>query len=487
MALRGRRIGKYELSATIGAGPLGKVKIGTDPETNRKYAIKILSKDLLNRKGFTDQQLKRVIAMVRVLEHPNLIRYIDLLESRAHFYIVLEFAEHGEVFDYVLKRTRLEVPAALSVFRSIIFGLDFLHSRAMCHGDLKPENILLDVCDQAKITDFAIAIDPKSRSPYYTAPEILRGGPCDGRAADVWSCGVILFGLLAGRLPFDDRSIKTVVGRIKSGVFVMPEFDLRIQNLIARMLTVDVNRRITLGKIKEHEAFRMDVGNLSYCVPTPWLLPVSHDPIQISAGDVSSLRLLRSFGYESDEEIMGELLSTGDTTAKRIWQLVSCGRRMSPRWGEEDGEPTEPIPVSAEMIEEETPVGEPKDHFYRRHQPIGQPSLGAYSMARPAGLPSLGSADNVEISRNLKHNGTRENLVGALQEVLASRGFQWSYPNPRDLFARNSERGFEVEFRVEYHAVGQLAVGVTLVEGDEDLFERIVDDIDNYLKSLNLS
>jgi hypothetical protein len=263
----------------------------------------------------------------------------------------------------------------------------------------------------------------------------------------------------------------------------MPEFDIRIQNLIASMLTVDVNKRIALPRIKEHPAFLLDVENASYCCPTPWPVPVSSDPIQISRGD-AALQLMRSFGYQSDVEILEGLQSKRDTTAKPMWNLVNRDPASNRRWGPAAGASNEPIVLSADVIVDETPETEPKDPFYRWPQTIDKPSFEAYSMAKPTELPSVTDADEPVIFRRFQQKGKLENLVGALQEMLAARGFQWIYTNPRNIFAKNFDNGFELEFRIEYKAVGQLLVTVTLVEGDEDLFERVVSDIEVYLNAL---
>jgi BR serine/threonine kinase len=427
---------------------------------------------------------------MKVLDHPNLLRYIDMLQSPRHLYIVLEFAEHGQLFDYLVTYRQLAYPVALSFFRSIIYGVEFLHSHSICHRDLKPENVLLDEFDQVKISDFGLArwmrsniAETKCGTPYYTAPEVLRGVPYDGRAADIWSCGVILFALLAGRLPFDDRSFRVLIAKVKGGQFVMPEFDLRIQNLIASMLTVDPDDRIKLAAVKQHEAFRLDVASPNYRSPMTRPLNVRTDPVDISTVDEESLRLLRAFAYQSDADVLSELQAVGKTNAKRFWQLLNRDPGRVERWGSvANHETVEPIPMSAQFISEETPVGE-RDHFQRWRRKSDRPSLEAYSMANPADfLGALSRGDASEVVRVIGYPDRLEEVMGRVQEILNRAGFMLDYPNPRDLYALHADAPVELHCRIEYTGVRAVLLTIRLVSGDEDFFEKEVDEIESALR-----
>jgi BR serine/threonine kinase len=141
---------------------------------------------------------------MQLVDHPHLLKLVDVLESPRHFYMVLEYAEKGELFEYLVAQGHLSEDIAMRFFRQIIYALEYLHSLGICHRDLKPENILLDANLNMKIADFGFARFVKSNiaetscgSPHYAAPEVIAGLPYDGRAADVWSCGVILYALLA--------------------------------------------------------------------------------------------------------------------------------------------------------------------------------------------------------------------------------------------------------------------------------------------------
>jgi BR serine/threonine kinase len=197
-------IGPFTLIRTLGCGSTGKVKLAINNETRQEVAIKIIPKSAFDSKPDLRTKIQREIALMRLVDHPHLLRLVEVLESPRHIYIVVEYASRGELFDFLVAHRCLQEEIALRFFRQIIYGVEYLHSLGICHRDLKPENILLDEQLNIKIADFGFARFVKSNladtacgSPHYAAPEIVKGGGYDGKAADVWSCGVVLFALLA--------------------------------------------------------------------------------------------------------------------------------------------------------------------------------------------------------------------------------------------------------------------------------------------------
>lgn len=197
-------IGDYTLMRTLGSGTTGKVKLAQKNTTHELVAIKIIKKANFLQKPNLEAKIHREIALMRLLDHPHILKLKDVLEGPRHLHLVLEYAENGELFDYLVRAQSLREDVALDIFRQLIYGLDYLHQHNICHRDLKPENILLDSNGHIKIADFGFArwmrekiAETSCGSPHYAAPEVIRGRPYDGLKADIWSAGVILFALLA--------------------------------------------------------------------------------------------------------------------------------------------------------------------------------------------------------------------------------------------------------------------------------------------------
>ena len=204
MQKRYSEIGDYTVIKTLGVGTTGKVKLAQHKVTNQLVAIKIIKKANFLVKPNLEFKIQREIALMRLLDHPHILKLLDVFESERHLHLVLEYAENGELFDYLVRSQSLREDQALDIFRQLIYGLDYLHAHNICHRDLKPENILLDSNMHIKIGDFGFArwmreniAETSCGSPHYAAPEVIKGNPYDGLAADLWSAGVILYALLA--------------------------------------------------------------------------------------------------------------------------------------------------------------------------------------------------------------------------------------------------------------------------------------------------
>uniref|UniRef100_A0A2K6GSG1 BR serine/threonine kinase 2 n=1 Tax=Propithecus coquereli TaxID=379532 RepID=A0A2K6GSG1_PROCO len=178
------------------------VKLGIHCVTCQKVAIKIVNREKLSESVL--MKVEREIAILKLIEHPHVLKLHDVYENKKYLYLVLEHVSGGELFDYLVKKGRLTPKEARKFFRQIISALDFCHSHSICHRDLKPENLLLDEKNNIRIADFGMAslqvgdslLETSCGSPHYACPEVIRGEKYDGRKADVWSCGVILFALL---------------------------------------------------------------------------------------------------------------------------------------------------------------------------------------------------------------------------------------------------------------------------------------------------
>lgn len=201
---------------------------------------------------------------MKCVNHPNIMSLYDVWETTSSIYLILEYVQGGELFDYLSTNGPLEPDEALDYFQQIIQAMDYCHRFGIAHRDLKPENILLDTNMNIKIADFGMAAyqQPNSQletscgSPHYAAPEVISSETYDGGPADIWSCGITLFAMLSRRLPFDDDNLEQLLDKVRSGLFDMPpEIDPLAQDLLYKMLKKDVTDRITMQDIHLHPFF----------------------------------------------------------------------------------------------------------------------------------------------------------------------------------------------------------------------------------------
>lgn len=263
-----KTIGRYELGRTLGSGNFSKVKLATDTETKKQWAIKIIDKGQLVREHM-EEQLKREIAVMKRLRQPNIIELHEVMQTSNHIYLVLELVTGGELFEKIASERRFTEPVARKYFHQLICGIHYCHSQGIAHRDLKPENLLLDSSGTLKISDFGLSniqrgtggngntmLQTVCGTPNYVAPEVLKEQGYDGLKADIWSCGVVLFVMLAGYLPFDDENVNALFTKIERGEFRMPRnISPESKDLLSQMMTVDPNRRITLDQIIIHPWF----------------------------------------------------------------------------------------------------------------------------------------------------------------------------------------------------------------------------------------
>ena len=323
-------IGPYIIMRPIGSGTTGKVKLAVHKESGQQFAVKIIKKSIFKDHPNLVKKIQREIALLKLVDHPHILKMVDYYESQCHLYIVLEYASKGELFDYLVEHTSLPEELAMKFFRQIIYGIEYLHSLGICHRDLKPENILLDENLNIKIADFGFARFTKSNiaetscgSPHYAAPEVIKGHPYDGRSADIWSCGVILYALLAGFLPFDDPSIRTLLSKVKQGKYVLqPQFSEGAKKLISRLLTVEPSKRITIPEIKEMPIFRINLPD-DYITPSPIPLPNLSNPIDLTNASTEVIDVLKKIGYDDDKELEADLLSEEHSMAKVFYYMLT--------------------------------------------------------------------------------------------------------------------------------------------------------------------
>ncbi|XP_020226207.1 CBL-interacting serine/threonine-protein kinase 3 [Cajanus cajan] len=264
-----RRVGKYDVGRTIGEGTFSKVKFARNSQTGEPVALKILDKEKV-LKYMMAEQIQREIATMKLIKHPNVVQLYEVMGSKTKIYIILEFVTGGELFDKILNNGRMSEKEGRRYFQQLINAVDYCHSRGVYHRDLKLENLLLDDSGNLKISDFGLsALSQQIRddgllhttcgTPNYVAPEVLNDVGYDGAAADLWSCGVILFALLAGYLPFDDSNVLNLYKKISAAEFTCPPWlSFSARKLITKILDPNPMTRITVPEILRDEWFKKD-------------------------------------------------------------------------------------------------------------------------------------------------------------------------------------------------------------------------------------
>ncbi|CAN7999328.1 unnamed protein product [Ixodes hexagonus] len=333
-------IGRYRLLKTIGKGNFAKVKLAKHVPTGKEVAIKIIDKTQLNPSSL--QKLFREVRIMKMLDHPNIVKLYQVIETEKTLYLVMEYASGGEVFDYLVAHGRMKEKEARAKFRQIVSAVQYCHQKRIIHRDLKAENLLLDGEMNIKIADFGFSnefvpgmkLDTFCGSPPYAAPELFQGKKYDGPEVDVWSLGVILYTLVSGSLPFDGANLKELRERVLRGKYRIPFYmSTDCENLLKKFLVLNPAKRATLEVIMKDKW--MNIGYEEDELK-PYLEPETDfgDSKRIALS--SRAEILMSMGYSRDEiedslrnrkydDIMANYLLLG----KRTTENESCDSRSS--------------------------------------------------------------------------------------------------------------------------------------------------------------
>uniref|UniRef100_A0A1Q3FDT3 MAP/microtubule affinity-regulating kinase 3 n=1 Tax=Culex tarsalis TaxID=7177 RepID=A0A1Q3FDT3_CULTA len=257
-------IGKYKLLKTIGKGNFAKVKLAKHVPTSKEVAIKIIDKTQLNASSL--QKLYREVRIMKLLDHPNIVKLFQVIETEKTLYLVMEYASGGEVFDYLVLHGRMKEKEARAKFRQIVSAVQYCHQKRIIHRDLKAENLLLDSEMNIKIADFGFSnqftpgskLDTFCGSPPYAAPELFQGRKYDGPEVDVWSLGVILYTLVSGSLPFDGATLRELRERVLRGKYRIPFYmSTDCENLLKKFLVLNPAKRASLESIMKDKWMNM--------------------------------------------------------------------------------------------------------------------------------------------------------------------------------------------------------------------------------------
>ncbi|CAO2813546.1 unnamed protein product [Amaranthus hypochondriacus] len=265
--------GKYEMGRLLGQGTFAKVYYGKNIVTSENVAIKVISKQEVKKAGMMEA-IEREISVMRLVRHPNIVEIREVLATKGKIYFIMEYIKGGELFNKISKG-RLKEEYARKYFQQLISAIDYCHSRGVSHRDLKPENLLLDEHENLKVSDFGLSALPEHLrhdgllhtqcgTPAYIAPEVLTKKGYDGAKSDIWSCGVILFALLSGYLPFQDVNMMKMYRKIFKAEYEFPPwFPPEAKKLVSKLLVVDPNKRLSIPGIMRQSWFQKGVKHVN--------------------------------------------------------------------------------------------------------------------------------------------------------------------------------------------------------------------------------
>ncbi|XP_041027763.1 CBL-interacting serine/threonine-protein kinase 12-like [Juglans microcarpa x Juglans regia] len=269
-------LGRFEVGKLLGHGTFAKVYHARNVNTQESVAIKVIDKEKILKVGLT-AHIKREISILRRVRHPNIVRLFEVMATKSKIFFVMEFVRGGELFNKVSKG-RLKEDVARKYFQQLISAVSFCHSRGVFHRDLKPENLLLDDNGDLKVSDFGLStVSDQIRqdglfhtfcgTPAYVAPEVLGGKGYEASKVDIWSCGVVLFVLMAGYLPFHDQNIMAMYKKIYKGEFRCPRwFSPSLTRLLTRLLDTNPETRITIPEIMENKWFKKGFKHIKFYI-----------------------------------------------------------------------------------------------------------------------------------------------------------------------------------------------------------------------------
>ncbi|XP_052444656.1 serine/threonine-protein kinase MARK2 isoform X14 [Carassius gibelio] len=292
-------IGCYRLLKTIGKGNFAKVKLAKHVLTGKEVAVKIIDRTQLTSSSL--QKLFREVRIMKLLNHPNIVKLFEVIETDKTLYLVMEYASGGEVFDYLVAHGRMKEKEARAKFRQIVSAVQYCHQKCIVHRDLKAENLLLDADMNIKIADFGFSneftlgnkLDTFCGSPPYAAPELFQGKKYDGPEVDVWSLGVILYTLVSGSLPFDGQNLKELRERVLRGKYRIPFYmSTDCENLLKKFLILNPTKRGSLEQIMKDRW--MNVGHEDEELK-PYIEP------QPDYKDPKRTEIMLRMGYSLDE------------------------------------------------------------------------------------------------------------------------------------------------------------------------------------------
>ncbi|OHS98978.1 CAMK family protein kinase [Tritrichomonas foetus] len=304
-----KKIGPYEIRGTVGEGAFSVVKLAYSPEMKQYFACKVIERIRLKHNDL-EHRFECEIRVHQQMHHPGIVNLIDILEDEHFYYVFLEFCPGGELFQHIVDSGRLQEDQAKPIMKQILESVHYIHQMGVSHRDMKPENLLLDQVGHTKISDFGLSrfLDKNGLastpcgSPCYASPECISGAPYNGRTSDCWSCGVILYAMVTGQLPWTKRNQAQLFEQIKRGEYTIPNYlSHTCRDFISSLMCVDYKKRLTTTQALNH----------------PFLAGVTVPLFNMlnTSNAIVSLKKVDAFFGVKDEEIEYNLVERNKTSA----------------------------------------------------------------------------------------------------------------------------------------------------------------------------
>ncbi|XP_060935753.1 serine/threonine-protein kinase NIM1 [Limanda limanda] len=307
----GRRVGFYKVRGEIGCGTFSRVKMAFHALAKDKVALKVLDKTRLDAQA--QRLLSKEISSMEFLQHPNVVRLYEVVETPSRLYLVLEYAGGGDLHNKICNEGKCIDNTSKIIFAQILSAIKYMHDINIIHRDLKAENVLFTTSSCVKVADFGFstrvsnrsdALDTFCGSPPYAAPELFKDESYLGPPVDVWAMGVLLFFMVTGTMPFRAETMGKLRRCIIAGAFTLPPW------------VAGPCQKLIKGILKRAPEDRYAVDQMLGC---DWLLPVEFPWSLVRQEPVSSLQSFLGSEYgdleeEAEEEIRSSLEELGFTS-----------------------------------------------------------------------------------------------------------------------------------------------------------------------------
>uniref|UniRef100_A0A5S6QEU6 non-specific serine/threonine protein kinase n=1 Tax=Trichuris muris TaxID=70415 RepID=A0A5S6QEU6_TRIMR len=468
------KLSHYIFGQTLGVGTFGKVKVAVHEMTQHKVAVKILNRQKIKRLDVVGK-IRREIQNLRLFCHPHIIRLYQVISTPSDIFMIMEYVSGGELFDYIVKRGRLQVHEARHFFQQIISGVDYCHRHMVVHRDLKPENLLLDSHNNVKIADFGLSnimtdgefMRTSCGSPNYAAPEVISGKLYAGPEVDVWSCGIILYALLCGTLPFDDEHVPTLFRKIKAGVFPIPDYlEKSAVELLVHMLQVDPIKRATIKDVIAHEWFKVDLPI--------YLFPPLNEQ-EASIVDVDAVKeLCAKLGCQEEDVTLALLSNDPHNHLAIAYNLIIDNKRFASEAAKMALDEFYTPNMTASSSDEHSPARHPERMELAKGLTPALDLVNLSLSAIPANQTTVRQSPHVRRARwhlGIRSQSRAEDIMYEVFRAMKSLNFEWKILTPYHVIVRSRNNTVTPKMSLQLYEVDQRSYLLDFKSLADDMYD----------------